>query len=283
MQKSGHINFLSDIFHEMGRRIWLLSVLLLTFFAGCEQENIEPVLILTPNQLYLVSEPEEVLTFDIRFEGGSVEARRLRITSKVADSFTQTELDSALSGTIFYYKFEYRVPLVYEELNIYLEFLMETSSSEIMGSGRVVEVKISEKLLVETAGHEMYSMASEKHNAYNLRLGNPLHSSLADSAQMHIMDTTNSDTLLRKWLSPASSLFVRYNGFDYANATNRTVKEAFNSGLKHEFLVDILRDDIIIARLYNNTADTSYCVVNVSDVIDLPGKDSDKYVFNIKR
>ena len=60
------------------------------------------------------------------------------------------------------------------------------------------------------------------------------------------MDTSDSDVLLRKWLSPASSRFVRYNGFDYANATNFTVKEAFNSGIKHEFLSDIKKDDIYI-------------------------------------
>ncbi len=162
-------------------------------------------------------------------------------------------------------------------------FLLETENGGLLESGRIIEVRITEKMLDETAGHEMYTRASEKQNAYDLILGNPLFSHLADSSVMHIMDTTDSDKLLRKWLSPASSRFVRYNGFDYANASNRTVKEAFNSGIKHEFLLDIKNDDIIIARFYDNNADTSYCVVKVTDVVDLPGKESDKYVFNIKR
>ncbi|MFC2115359.1 hypothetical protein ACFLTU_02725 [Bacteroidota bacterium] len=266
----------------MERRILLPLILLLFIFSGCEEKNADPVLIIIPNQIYLVGEPEDVLTFDIRYEG-DVDARRLTITSKEEGSFTRTVLDSVVSGRSFTVKYEYPVPIVNEEMNLYIEFLLETASGEILRSARIIEVNITERILSETAGHEMFSKASEKQNAYNLILGNPLYSHLSDSNLIHIMDTTDSDVLLRKWFSPASSRFVRYNGYDYANASNRTMKEAFNSGLKYEFLIDIKKDDIIIARFYNNTADSSYSVVKVTDVVDLPGKVSDKYVFNIKR
>ncbi len=266
----------------MGPRTWLFILLLFALFFGCEKQNNSPVLIITPNEIYLVSQPEDILTFNIHYEG-EVEASRLKITSKTENKFTRTELDSVVSGKSVILKYEYAVPLLYEEASIYMEFILETADGGILASGRIIEVRISEKKLEETSGHEMYSKASEKQNAYNLILGQPLYSHIADSNLMHIMDTTDSDVMLRRWLSPAASLFVRYNGFDYANASNRTVKEAFNSGIKHEFVDDLERDDIIIARLYNNSADTSFCVIKITDIMDLSGSESDKYVFNIKR
>lgn len=251
-------------------------------FAGCEKENKDPVLIVTPPDLYLIGEPLKILSFDLLYEG-DVEARRLTITSKREDDFTRTELDSTISGKQFSMKFEYQVPVLYEESNIYMEFIIETADGDQVKNGRIIEVRITDFILEETAGHEMYTLSSQNMNAYDLFNGVPLYSALADSSQMHIMDKTLTNTLFPRWLSPAGILFVRYNGFDYANATNRSVKQAFNSGVKHEFVDDIMEDDIIIARFWENDADSSYCVVKVTNVIDEAGNSSDRYVFNIKK
>ena len=236
----------------------------------------------SPYDIYITAEPKEIVTFNITCQA-DVEIQRLLITSKVAESYTQTELDTIISGTSFSLKYEFFVPEVFENKTVYLEFTMEMKNGETVETGRVIEIQVEDKLLEETAGHEMYSGLSGKQNAYDLYHGIPLYSHLADSAIMHIMDTTDTDVLLDRWISPAGALFVRFNDFNYANCTNRSVKEAFHSGTSHEFIDHLVTGDVLLIKLFESEADSSYIALKITSILDEPGNEADRYIFNIKR
>lgn len=77
---------------------------------------------------------------------------------------------------------------------------------------------------------------------------------------------------------------VRFNGFDYANATNVSVRNAFNSGVPVEELTSVAVNDIIIVKLGSLPANVShYAAVRVTDILDEAGSaDNDRYTFNMK-
>ncbi|MBL7111541.1 MAG: hypothetical protein ISS19_06340 [Bacteroidales bacterium] len=261
-------------------KIWLLFFLIL--LVNCTKENEEPVLLVTPYDIYITASPHEILSFNITCQA-DVDLHRLLVTSKELESFTQVELDTSISGTNYTYRFEFPVPEVAENTTIYLEFTMEMKNGETVKTGRVIEVLIIDKLLEETAGHEMYSRMSGKENAYDLYNGDALFSHLSDSSLMHIMDTTSTDDLLNRWISPAGALFIRFNDFDYANCTNSSVKDAFNSGANHEFIDKLFPGDILLLKLFDSEADSSYIALKITSIHDDPGNESDRYIFNIKK
>jgi len=261
-------------------KIWLFFFLVL--LATCTKEKEEPVLHVSPYDIYITASPDEILTFNITCQA-DVDLQRLLITSKELESFTQVELDTTISGTNYTYRFEFLVPEVAENTTIYLEFTMEMKNGETIKTGRVIEVLIVDQLLEETAGHEMYSRFSGKENAYDLYNGDALYSHLADSSLMHIMDTTDSDNLLKRWISPAGALFVRFNDFDYANCTNSSVKQAFNSGADHEFIDNLLTGDILLVKLFDSEADSRFIALKITSIHDNPGSEADRYIFNIKK
>jgi hypothetical protein len=262
------------------RKIWLFFFLLL--LANCTKENEDPVLLVSPYDIYITASPDEILSFNITCQA-NVDLQRLLVTSKELESFTQVELDTSISGSNYTYRFEFLVPEVAENTTIYLEFTMEMKNGETIKTGRVIEVLIVDQLLEETAGHEMYSRLSGKENAYDLYSGDALFSHLADSSVMHIMDTTDTDDLLTRWISPAGALFVRFNDFDYANCTNRSVREAFNSGADHEFMDNLLAGDILLVKLFDSEADSSFIALKITSILDDSGNESDRYIFNIKK
>jgi hypothetical protein len=134
--------------------------------------------------------------------------------------------------------------------------------------------------LPEYSGCTMYSQKSTKNSGYNLVKNESLNPSFSGDSIIDIQDTTTSETLSAIWFSPKHGYFVRYNDFDYANATNFSVKNAFDAGLKLQLLGELKPNDIVI---YGNTASSFYCAIKLVTITDLPGSENDKYEFNIKK
>jgi hypothetical protein len=76
--------------------------------------------------------------------------------------------------------------------------------------------------------------------------------------------------------------FIGGSGFDYANATDVSAKQAYDNGTKKSFLTGLSTDDVIITKLVNSsTAD--YVVIKITDIEDPPGNLDDEYEFSIKK
>ncbi len=259
--------------------LWLI---LCFFLFSCQKKNEKAVILLSPSELYLQAEASEVVVIIVKCTS-PFELKQLIIKSREDGAFSKTELDTLISGKDFHLEYEFIVPTISENTNITLEFELFDSSNERVINFRIIEVTGSNIYLTETAGHEMFSGNSGKQNGYNLTSGIPVYPDLTDSAEVDIADTTNSDTLLKKWISPSGIKFVKFNELDYANCTNVTAASAYNAGLKNDFIQNITIGDIYITRIRKRGSKEIYPVIKIVNIIDDPGSESDRYVFNIKR
>ena len=129
----------------------------------------------------------------------------------------------------------------------------------------------------------MYANNSGHTDAFDLELNAPLFSTVADTTTRDLQDDSGMDTVLSKrWKSPAVGKFVAFNGFDYANATDSSVINAYNSGIKLPIINNISTGDIFITKL-GSTSASKYVLIRISDVRDNIGSANDYYEFSIKK
>ena len=266
------------------RKITLsIIILLLTLLISCKKKLEEAVILLTPFQLVIADvHPSEVVSIIVDCQSPA-EMKQLTVTSRVEGSFTRTVLDTLIAGKRFYMRFEYQVPALFESAQIIIEFILSDISGNIVTNAKIIEVVATASYLKETAGHELFSGNSGKQNAYDLHEGVPLFMSLADSALMHVADTSDSPVLLKRWVSPAGLKFVKFNGFDYANCTNVSVRNSYNAGIKTEFVDNISVGDIFLTRTNFNDTIEEYVAVKIVNIVDDTGSDWDRYIFNLKK
>ncbi len=250
---------------------------------GCgKDDESDTVLMITPYDLYLFAESWEIISLDISCSS-TAGLKNLTITSKEEESYTQVILDSAITGNSFSMKFEYRIPELYKSTTIFLGITLTNINGDVAESGKILEIEVSERYLDETAGYEMYSMHSGKMNAFNLYTMQPLLSDYSDAGEMHIMDNSDSHYISNKWISPAGISFVRYRDFDYANCTNISLRAAYNASIKHEFVEDLEPGEVLLLKLFDNKADSSFVAVKIVNIIDTRESEYDRYIFNVKR
>lgn len=263
----------------------IFSFILLTLFS-CKKENDPALILISPSQFSFVVHSSDILTFNINCSSNS-NLKSLVITSKTETTFTQTILDSAISSKAFEFNYEYKVPVVFDSTKITLVFTLTDVDGNKNSIAKVLYVSSIYKNLTETSGHIMYSHCTTNFDAYNLLTALPIHSNLTDSSLTHIMDASidsvNHNTLSRKWISPAELNFVKFNTFDYANATTLSLKNAYIAGLKDQFVSNIVDGDIILTKLGNPAIDSGFVAIKVISVIDADSTLNDKYIFNIKK
>lgn len=241
------------------------------------------VVLITPYQLVISDvHSSEVVSLIVDCQS-STEMKQFTITSRIEGKFSKTEMDTTISGKHFYLSYEYLIPDVIESTQILLEFTLRNINGDVATNAKIVDVIATAEYLKETAGHELFSGNSGKQNAYNILEGIPYYSHLADTLKMHIVDTSNTSVLLKRWISPAGLKFVRFNGFDYANCTNVSIKNAFSSGIKTEFVDNLIIGDIFLTKITNKDASESYVAIKIINIIDVAGSDWDRYIFNLKK
>lgn len=269
--------------YRNSKLLFLPSLLILVLLFSCQKKVEEAFILLTPYQLIISDvHPSEVVSIVIDCQS-SEEMKQFTVTSRIEGNFSRTELDTVISGKKLYFRYEYIVPDLIESRQIILEFTLRDVLGNVVTNAKIIDVIATAKYLKETAGHELFSGNSGKQNAYNLLSGTPLYSHLADTLSMHIADTSDTQILLNRWISPAGVNFVKFNGFDYANSTNVSIKNAFNAGIKSEFVNNLIVGDILLVRINYTDISESFIAIKIVNIIDDTGSTWDRYIFNIKR
>jgi hypothetical protein len=265
--------------------IFLLSVL----FGACEKKVNSPALLFVyPEANYFNAKSYDILEFDIRGSSGSY-LTRFSVQSKPEASISSTVFDTSLNTPNFNLVYQYQAPPVAQTTKITLEFILNDDAGNQTRVAKILTISPANKTPVETAGNEMFSSLSGKQNAYDLSLASPLFSSTAPASSQHIKDETQNDTLInvdtlsRKWSSPAGLNFVRFNDFDYANASYLSIKQAYEAGIKKNFIDQITHGDIILTRLPDTDPDSGYIAVKLVYIIDDDSTNFDRYIFNFKK
>lgn len=254
----------------------LISILLFS----CKKEEEQAFGInITPSEDYMLRDMGNIINFTVKFESKE-ELIKYRITETINNS-TTTIKDITIAGKKYIDWFDYTVPNTFENYGRHEIKLIFTSidvDGKTMNRAKIIYVDIIQRNLVEYAGNTMYSSLSSQFNAYDLLSSTPKFSSDTTS---HIIDLTKpnlNDSLGKIWVSPFGAKFAKLNSFDYSNATDLTVKNAYNSSIKSDTIRNINANDIILTKIDNN-----YIALKLIYVIDDAGTATDRYIFNIKR
>lgn len=272
--------------------IYLVAITLgLVLTTACKKNKEEPpVIIISPSQLQIIGNVNDLVTFQIQIKT-NVKLSRFIIKSQPDNQIPTTLLDTSITTKGASFNYYYRLPENLAGKSTTLSFKAVDENGLTNENFRVVYINplpvITPIALTETAGHRMYRFRASNFDAYNLETNSGVFSMIADSTSRDIQDLTDTTntTLSRNWQSPAKGNFILYTGgtgFDYANATDSTTIGAYNAGLKASLLFNLQVGDVIITKL-GSVSSNKYVVLRLTNISDDVGKNNDYYEFSIKK
>ena len=235
---------------------------------------------INPEDNYLERDPGDNVSFTVNLSSNR-DLTRYRITESIDGKGSKLIRDQSISGRFHSDFYNYPVPdtFGFGDHEIQLIFSAIDSRGEEMRRAKNIRVRVTDRLLTEFAGNTMYSSASAQFDAFNLLTGTPIYSS---DTLAHVRDLSKADslgTLSRAWTSPVPEIkYVRFNNFDYGNATEQMVRTAYTTGVKNDTLRNLQNDDIILTQINDR-----YVAVKLVIIDDQSGTVNDRYFFNIKR
>jgi hypothetical protein len=270
-------------------KYFLLSVIV-AFAWACGDDIENPSLSINPSDYLQLADTGEIMNFTVNAAAYKKhELQTFKISYSTKTEAAKIIIDSALGRVSkFYYEFNFRVPDYTDTTEVSFLFYILDDAGNFLEMKRVLLVQVyseSKLPLTEFAGNTMYSDPRYHGTAFDLLNCKLLSLGYADSSQMHIMadfDSSNANTLSRKWLSPAKLKFVIFNGFDYANATQQSVKEAYDAGSKNDFVANVSVNDIYLTKIPTGIT-FRYVAIRVMNINDDVGSANDMFIFNVKK
>lgn len=263
------------------RKLFLVAIIAtLSFSCGDDEEESNYGMRITPNENYLEREEGSVINFVINVES-SDELTRYRVTETIDKKSTNILKDESIRGNFYSDWFDYTVPdtLEFGSHEIQLIFSTFDIKGRQIRRAKFILVDVVDRTLTEYGGNTIFSSLSNQFDAYDLLTGNPKYSS---DTTAHIRDLSKAnpnDTLSRNWSSPVPEIkFVRFNSFDYGNATEQSVRTAYDTGIKNDTIRNLRSEDILLTKIENK-----YIAVKLNFVTDQSGNINDRYIFSIKR
>jgi hypothetical protein len=261
-----------------------LTCLTMILAYSCKKDKDSiPKITISPSPLYIYGTVGDLVTFNINVVS-EVALSKFYISQQPDNQIAVTVLDTSITSKGTSFNYYYRMPASLAGKSVVFEFRAEDENGNT--SKELKRVYISPPAavpLTESTGHRMYSLLSTNPDAYNLE-SNVSQFSVDAAALRDIQDSSNvADTTLGGiWISPAGGLFVKNNGFDYANATDVTTLNAFNGGVQLAFVANVAVGDIFITKLGSLTTN-KYVIMRVTELKDNPGRTNDYYEFSIKK
>ena len=236
---------------------------------------------ITPDGVLIESYNDEKLVFYINVYSDIV-LQKFIITTKLEGEQETTLLDSSLIVKNLSYEWVYRTPAdLNDDLFIYFNVINEKGEQTKLGR-RIV---LTGKKLQETTGLKMYSFNADGSSAFNLAtlLPEPLS---ADSSLRDIQEWQEDPLdqhLSNKLFSPSGCTFVKFNDFDYGNASSIKVKSAYSAGIPLTEVANIQINDIYIIKINKPEQLETYAVLKITGLFDNDGTENDFYEFSIKK
>jgi hypothetical protein len=263
--------------------VFLASIFLFfLFFLGCEDEkNKKPFIVIVPNDLEIQAYTNEKIVFTINVLSDYL-LTSFVITKKFEGGSESVIFDSTLSTNNLTFQWAYTTPAdIDEDLILYFKATNENGEQSVIGKRLI----FSGKKFDETTGLKIYSANSGEAAALNLATLQPVALS-ADSTERDIQefqaDTVNTH-LSKIWISPSGCEFVRFNDYDYGNASSSSARDAFQAGIQLSEIANIVIGDVIIVNITRLAPEEVYAVVKITGLIDPDGKNNDFYEISVKK
>lgn len=257
-----------------------LTILLSLSFLSCEKENTKPFILVSPEGASIETYSNEKIVFYIDVYS-DVALQKFLITKKYAGENEIVLVDSALFTKDFQYEWAFYTPSENEE-DLLLYFNAIDINGEQSKEGK--RLVFTGQKLDEVAGVRLYSAANPSKGALNFEEGISI-STEADSTTRNIQEKQDDNTsteLSYNLYSPSGCQFVKFNDFDYANATSKSVQSAFNSGVKQTEIIGVKLYDIYLVQ-YLFEGQAKYGVLKLTSIYEDSESANDFYEFSIKR
>jgi len=238
----------------------------------------------SPSDINIIADQGDVIVFDISADGGNDQLSRFLIQNQVENQSRLTVFDSSITAKKFSYTYQYVVPDTLTG-SVFITFSAYDEDGDVGQAATRIIIQPSSVILTEYSGDLIYSRYSGKADALDINTNTVQFSLTAPTGLLDIADydTIQSDsTLARSWHSPAGNKFVLFNGFDYANATNVTAADAYNSGQKLDIISTLNINDIIITKV-DNSGNAIYAVIKITNIVEASSTINDRYEFNLKK
>lgn len=254
--------------------------------SSCEPEQTgSPILVfLSPSESHIEANSNDHVFIRIESRSESGSHLHLAIESVDALNGAQQIFDSTFNFRKINYLFDYVVPAFPDSTETLLVFALMNDDGDQIQIAKRLFINKGASSVKETSGNIMYSSVSSQPSAFSLEDLAPAY--LADSLtrSLDIIDASttekNSDgSLSRTWVSRTDLLFVKFSGFNYADADAITISNAYKSGIKHSSINSLKDSDILIVGRGNKAIGA----VQLLLVTDTEGNENDKYVFNVKK
>ncbi len=275
---------MEQLFKRVGQNVFdatrgfiIILITILMCSVSCKEDQ-TPLVIIISQIPQVDGTSGEFIVFDVEL------VCEENITSFRVDQFhpkhgTTNVFDSVPPQRKF--KYYYKVPFFEDSSLVTLTF-SAASNSHFNSIPRIVLVSNKEQPLVEFAGNVFYSNLSGKPNAFEIKdlqsvFYDHQSSDKPDFADNSI-DSVHLNALSREWISPSGLLFSKLNDFNYALASEKSVKDAFASAAKYNTVKNLSSDDVLV--FGNNTEAKG--TLRFTQIIDADSTLDDRYIFNVK-
>lgn len=249
--------------------ISLLSALALMLFVRCddqEQELSDVAVFVSPGKDTAVSlYAGEKALYEVSLSTSHDYVASYKVTSFDPVSGLNVLLDSPCDKKNYSFQFAFTAPeLESESCEITLTFEATDNRGNQADVKRSITVMNRSMTMAEKTGILLFMPGTGLPDALSLAdVSVPF--SLADSptpeaADIYIDMPDDSGNIT--WRSNTQTKFVRYNQFNYANATASSIRSVFKNSVRTDYVSDIVTNDIILAG-HGEEAQGVFYVVNV--------------------
>jgi hypothetical protein len=251
-------------------------------FTSCNEEGVDsPILVfLTPEETQIEANSGDRIIITVNSTTSTGNSLDLQIESLDDMYGIVKRLDTSFSSNSINFRFEYTVPAYSDSTSSILIFTLSNDLNQRTEIAKRIFINRGETFLTESSGINIYSTSSNRPNAFSLEALAPGFSTDSATFQADFLDATemNSDTLSRTWRSNTELSFVEFDGFNYASATSRSIREAYQNGVKLSRISQINGSNILLIGRGN----IALGAIQLIAVTDEVGTEEDKYTFSIK-
>lgn len=263
----------------------LLAVGILFISNSCNNDDEFLILDVVPQGIFNVYGVDDPVIFFVRAQSSEANLNNFIIKVREENEAVKTTvLDSSINGAFFEYSFSF--PRPQDRTRLYdFEFNVSNNAGKVVKQFRSARIIFdsTEVPLTETTGHRIYPKLTQNPDGFDIAARQAVFTdtTLLDSNSVDIYevpDTTVNLTYI--WRSQTNGKFVRFNGFDYPNATLSKVMEAYESGQKLDQMINIREDDIII---FHSAERNIYAAIKIDEIEVGDSVTNAYYEFNLKK
>lgn len=282
----------NSLLYYMKRNIYynLICLLFLTVlvFVSCEDES-TPIFASFKNKQELCGYhiSGDILKIEFFAQTRTGNLKEIRLSTYDTQNGTKLCLDTLLSVKKAEFKVDYQIPYFYND-SVHMELQLEVFNEAGDKSYHTLSMYVCNggyASLREHTGLLFYGGKSSRANVIDLcNPSQKFNLALLDTSLVHVDiyaysgEDNNTDLLSGEWRTRTDVDFVRFNDFDYADATPLSLENLYNASRRSNAISNIRQGDIIIVGKSNKV----WGVFLVTLCYDQEGVENDGYLLNYK-